>query len=187
MFYSYRDSVSFCHTRRAHSTATVIKAARLNSIVLCRASLCVKPKSKEALQNDLKRYCISTKYLSWADCMRARLSCQLERQDPQVSRLHVWHVFVKATLHLYSTPHAVDVGPLLGADSSPMRLWGLFDFGKRLSLWNTNRVEIAVCLPDGKMEVGQVAFVSDPHFPPTLRLYSTVWLSWSNIWFVSHT
>lgn len=37
------------------------------------------------------------------------------------------------------------------------------------------------------MEVGQVPFVSYPHFPPTPRLYSTVWLSWSNIWFVSHT
>lgn len=37
------------------------------------------------------------------------------------------------------------------------------------------------------MEVGQVPFVSYPHFPPTLGLYSTVWLSWSNIWFVSHT
>lgn len=79
------------------------------------------------------------------------------------------------------------VEPLLGTGSSLTRLWELFGVGKRLFLWNTNRVEIAVCLPDGKMEVVQVPFVSYPHCPPTLQLYSTVWLSWSNIWFVSHT
>lgn len=49
------------HLKRAHSTAPMIKAVLLNRIVLCRALLCLNPKSKEALRNDLKRYCICTK------------------------------------------------------------------------------------------------------------------------------
>lgn len=54
MFYSYREFLS--HLGRARSTATMIKAVLLNCIVLCRALLCVKPESKEALRNDSKRY-----------------------------------------------------------------------------------------------------------------------------------
>lgn len=67
------------HLGRAHSTATMIKAALLNCIVLCRALLCVKLKSKDALWKEIL-YQHKTTFTN--DSIKAQPSCQLERRDP---------------------------------------------------------------------------------------------------------
>lgn len=166
MFYSYREP-GFCGTCREHITQ-MIKAVVLNCIVLCRASFCVKPSQKKLYKITWRdTVSVQNNYHEW---QQELLSALQARPLSHGSRLHFWYVFVTATLSIYTDEALKDI---LCAE-------------KWLFLWNTNRVEIAICLPEGKKKVGQVPFVSYPHFPPTSRLYS-VWLSWSNIWFVSHT
>lgn len=156
-------TVSFCRTWRAqHSLDDQGACAELHCSVsvlaLCEAE--VKRNYKMTWTNTVS---VQNNSLMNAR-LKAWLSDHLERQEPLVSQLKPRHAIVKATLHFY-----IYTGPLpCTTTMSPLELFGV---GKQLFLWNTNRDEIAVCLPDGKMEVGQVPFVSYPHIPPTAQLY----------------
>lgn len=182
MFYSFCDSEFLSHLERACSTALMIRALVLNCIVLHMALLCVNIKSKGGFRKLLEEILYLYKITDeWQDKSSAVTPAWKARSLIQSAQ------FLTGLQQQDTVLHTVDGDPLRGTLVSPMGPQELFCVGKCLFLWNTNRVEIAVCLPDGKMGVGQVPFVSFPHIPPTLRLHSTVWLSWSNIWFVSHT